>query len=79
MNNTHQTISTSPTTKMAIYEFDMDVNDDDILKIAAFNTYLELSKSGESLINMSLVKNARIQVTVKIEIANPVREANQKI
>jgi hypothetical protein len=70
MNNTQHTISTSPTMKQALYKFDVDINDEDVLKIAAFNTYLELSQSGESLVNLTLKKHSRIQVTILIEISD---------
>ena len=68
MIKTQEIISTSALKKQALYKFAVDLNDEDVLKIAAFTTYLELSQSGESLVNLYLRKHSRIQVTIFIEI-----------
>ncbi|HEY7161327.1 MAG TPA: hypothetical protein VH815_08705 [Acidobacteriota bacterium] len=68
MKNIAKIVADSSMDNMALYKFDVEINDDDIIKVAAFNTYLELSQGNETLINMGLKKNDRIVVSVMIEI-----------
>jgi hypothetical protein len=68
MNNFYASTMTSAAIKRAFYIFDVEVNDEDFLKICANNTYIQLSQSDEALLNLGINEKSKIRVTIEIEI-----------
>lgn len=51
-----------------MYEYDVEINDDDVIKVTSYNTYIELEVGGETVHNIGITEKSKIKVKVIVNI-----------
>lgn len=51
-----------------MYEYDVEINDDDVIRVVSHNTFIELEVGGETVHNIELTEKSKIKVKVIINI-----------
>ncbi len=57
------------TTKVC-YQFDVDINDSDVLSIHSYNTFVSIEDSNSQIINIGISQYAKIRLKVTIDVDN---------